>query len=212
VAAHAGGPRELRAAAEAGAVLRAQDALESRRAGAWVAALVADAEGDPGAAAAAMGDTVAALGGPGPPFAREDPCDLLVLLRMLLRAGDLRGAEAVAEEAGRRTRATPDAVVLALVAAHARALLDRDASSVRASASALAVLPGPVARAELLEDVADVLRVADRDAAVATSTPRWPPRRAAPSAAPPACAAGCSSSGSAAAGAPARDPARAGAA
>ncbi|HEX8105055.1 MAG TPA: helix-turn-helix transcriptional regulator, partial [Solirubrobacteraceae bacterium] len=167
VAIHTDDRRALAAAAGSAAALRADDALNLRRTGDWIAALLADAEGDGAAAVAAAAETVAALGTPSPKFAHpHDASDLLALLRLLLRAEDRERAAAVVAESERRAALNPEFPLFGFLARHARALLERDPEAMRAAAEGVAHLPGTLVQALALEDAADVLVEHDRDAAV----------------------------------------------
>ncbi len=139
-----------------------------RRNGLWLAALVADAGGDPAAAMALTEEAVATLDRPGPSFSGvADVLDEVVFVRMALRAGRRDVAERAAAVAERRAADNP-AYPLAVAAQRlARGLLDADPSGIR---EALRMLEGgerPLARADALEDLATVIAPTHKGAAVA---------------------------------------------
>jgi DNA-binding CsgD family transcriptional regulator/tetratricopeptide (TPR) repeat protein len=167
VALHTGDRQALSAAAEAADELLRDETLTMRRGGAWIAALLADGDGDHERAMELLRGTYAALGTIAPVLsAPPDAVEILLLVRMALRAGDHERAEAAAREAERRASLNPGFALHALLRRHARGLVDRDPDAMRASLEHLSVLQSPVARAEVLEDAADVLSETARDEAV----------------------------------------------
>jgi DNA-binding NarL/FixJ family response regulator len=170
VAVHAADHRGRQAARAAAAAMAADESLTMRRSGAWIAALLADAEGDPARALELAAETVDALGTLSPVFSTpQDPWDVLALLRIALRAGDAERAATIAREIERRHAANPGHVLQERLAAHARGLLAHDAPAMRASVEHFAGHPSPIARAAIREDAAGVLLTHDgaREEAVA---------------------------------------------
>jgi DNA-binding CsgD family transcriptional regulator len=148
--------------------MRNDDAVTVRRGGDWLAALLADADGEPRRVLHLLDETLGVLGTPTPTlFTPHDPCELLGLLRVVLRTGHAGHAETVARETERRAALNPGFALHAALAAHARGLLERDAAALRASAARLAGRLGALARADVLEDAALVVAVEDRGEAVA---------------------------------------------
>jgi ATP/maltotriose-dependent transcriptional regulator MalT len=167
VALHTGDRPALAAAADAADELLRDETLTMRRGGAWIAALLADGDGDHERAMDLLRETYAALGTMAPIFsAPADAVEILVLVRMALRAGEPERAEAAAREAQRRAGLNPGFALHALLARHARGLIERDPEALRSSVEHLDVLPSPVARAEVLEDAAGVLAETARGEAV----------------------------------------------
>ena len=169
VALHTGDRPALAAAADAADELLRDQTLTMRRGGAWIAALLADGDGDHERAMELLGETYAALGTMAPLFsAPADAVEILVLVRMALRAGDHERAEVAAREAGRRAGLNPGFALHAMLARHARGLIDRDADAMRASIEHSPCWQSPVARAEVLEDAAGVLSETARHEAVSS--------------------------------------------
>lgn len=167
VALHTGDRSALAAAADAADELLRDETLTMRRGGAWIAALLADGDGDHERAMDLLRETYAALGTMAPVFsAPADAVEILALVRMALRAGEQECAEAAAREAQRRAGLNPGFALHALLARHARGLVDRDPETLRSSVEHLGVLQSPVARAEVLEDAAGILADTVRDEAV----------------------------------------------
>ena len=167
VALHTGDGRALGDAAAAARRMRLDDSVSIRRGGDWLAARIADGEGDPARAMELLADTFAGLGELAPTLhTPQDPFEIVALLRIALRAGAREHAGTVAREIERRAALNPGFRLHALLAAHARGLLERDPGAMRATVDGLAVVQNPVARAHLLEDAAGVLSAADREAAV----------------------------------------------
>lgn len=158
VAVHAADHGGRQAAHAAARAMAADDSITMRRSAAWIAALLADAEGDPARAMALAAETVDALGTLSPVFSTpQDPWDVLTLLRIALRAGDAARAGVVARELERRGAANPGYALHARLAGHARGLLAGDATAMRASIEHFADHPSPIARAAVREDAAGVL-------------------------------------------------------
>jgi DNA-binding NarL/FixJ family response regulator len=168
VALHMGDRAGLTAAGEDADELLRDETLTMRRGGAWIAALLADADGDSERAIGLLGETFDALGTLSPLFsAPPDATEILALLRIALRAGARDRAAAVVGEAERRARSNPGHALQAQLARHAAGVFERDAAAMRASAEQLHALPGPLDRAAVLEDVGDVLIDTAQDRAVA---------------------------------------------
>jgi len=158
VAVHAADQRGRQTARAAARAMMADESVTMRRSGAWIAALLADAEGDPAGALALAAETVDALGTMSPVFSTpQDPWDILSLLRIALRAGDPDRAHTILQELERRAARNPEHVRHVQLAAHARGLLDRDERAMRASIECFERLPSPITRAAVREDAADVL-------------------------------------------------------
>jgi ATP/maltotriose-dependent transcriptional regulator MalT len=158
VAVHTGDPQGRQVAQAAARAMAADDSITMRRSGAWIAALLADAEGDSARAMQLAAETVDALGTMSPVFSTpQDPWDILSLLRIALRAGDRPRAEAVVREMERRLANNPGYVLQAQLADHGRGLLARDGAAMRTSIERFAQVPSPIARGAIHEDAAEVL-------------------------------------------------------
>jgi DNA-binding CsgD family transcriptional regulator len=167
VAIHMGDPAGLAAGAEVADELLADETLTMRRSGAWIAALLADADGDSERAVRLLAGTFDALGTLSPLFsAPPDADEILTLLRIALRAGERERAAAVVREMRRRAHRNPGYALHALLARHADGLFERDPDAMAASIEQLDTLPGPIARARVLEDAADVMVGSAHDAAI----------------------------------------------
>ena len=163
VAVHTGEPGAVAAATAAAEAMRGHVSLTARRSGAWIAARLADADGEPGRAMALLSDTVSALGTPTPMFCSpQDPTDLTDLMRIALRAGDRASARRVADEAQRRIGRNPGCALTHRLSAHILALLADDADALRDVAQHHDAFPGALTRAKVLEDAADALARRDR--------------------------------------------------
>ncbi|MCW2994562.1 MAG: putative regulatory protein [Conexibacter sp.] len=168
VALRTGEPNALRTAASLADWMTSQDATTMKRSGAWTAALVADAEGDVDRAMDLLEETFAALGTPAPIFSTpQDACDVLVLMRMAIRAGRHDHAAGVMHEIRRRADLNPDLPLALEIARHAQGLLDCDGDAMRRSVTVIEVFPGPVARSQVLEDCAEILIDGHRAEAIA---------------------------------------------
>lgn len=151
-----------RAAAHAERMLAAQ-AGPVRRSGAWLAARIADATGDPSRARAMLDEAGGAPAAPGRP---ADPADDPLFVRVALRAGRSDIAAAAVAEAERRAALNPGVPLFAAVAAHARGLLDDDAEPIVRAVGILQGIACPLLLASALEDAGRRLLTSDRDAAV----------------------------------------------
>jgi DNA-binding CsgD family transcriptional regulator len=158
VAVHAADPRGRQTARAAARTMVTDESVTMRRSGAWIAALLADAEGDPAGALELAAETVDALGTLSPVFSTpQDPWDIMALLRIALRAGDADRAGTILRELERRAASNPEHVLHVQLAAHARGLVDRDERAMRTSIESFERLPSPITRAALREDAAEVL-------------------------------------------------------
>jgi DNA-binding CsgD family transcriptional regulator len=136
-----------------------------RRAGARLAAQMADAAGDPSRACALLDEAAAGDGAPTTRAFPDDPANDPSFVRMSLRGGRSDHAAAVVAEAERRAALNPDVPLFAAVAAHARGLLNEDVESVRRAVEILHRIPCPLPLASALEDAGRLLLEPDRDAA-----------------------------------------------
>ncbi|MFI8324386.1 helix-turn-helix transcriptional regulator [Streptomyces sp. NPDC085529] len=153
VALHTGDRRTAEAYAAQARRMRDDDALVVRHFGAWMLALMADHEGRPDRAMAALDAVMTAPAADRPAYAGLiDPADAPVLVRMALRAGRHdRAAQAVAT-AERRAVLNPGLPFLAATAAHARGLLDNDLAPLVRAVRLYEDCPRVLARASALED------------------------------------------------------------
>ncbi|MFJ3922260.1 AAA family ATPase [Streptomyces sp. NPDC090022] len=167
VALHTGDRAAARTCAAEARRMRAGGPPLVRTAGSWLLALLADAEGRPDRALAALDELLPAPGAqrpapdpdtpsptaPGPLLtAPLDPADTPVLVRIALRAGALERAVPAVHAAERRAADNPGIPLLAAGAAHARGLLDNDLGHLVRAVRLYEDCPRPIARASALED------------------------------------------------------------
>ena len=163
VAVHTGDAAGLKAARAAVQTMLASPSLTHRRTGAWLAALLADADHAPEEAMHWLEETLDVLGTLTPTLATpQDPCDLLSLLRIVLRAGERRRGGGVVAEMERRADANPGFALFAALATHGRALLQADVVTLERTVVALDRWLGPVARAQATEDLAGITGSVER--------------------------------------------------
>ncbi|MFI0353256.1 helix-turn-helix transcriptional regulator [Actinomadura sp. 9N407] len=134
-----------------------------RQAGAWPAAQVANAVGDPRRAPVLLDQAAATCG---PPVCTTGPADDPSFVRLALRAGRAGHAAAVVTEAEHRAARNPDIPLFAAVAAHARGLLDEDVEAVQRAVGILDGLPCLLPLSSALEDAGRLLLKSDRGAAI----------------------------------------------
>ncbi|GAA0265679.1 ATP-binding protein [Cryptosporangium japonicum] len=129
------------------------DSLAVRCTGAWLAALVADAHGEPARALELAAPALARLESVGPWLAEPpDPGDPALLVRIALRAGDQRLADRVVARAAADAARNPDLPALVAGEAHARGLAERSASLLDRAVTLLEPGDRPLALAAALED------------------------------------------------------------
>ena len=159
VALHTGDPAELAQARRSAARLhQAQECPSSRRLGAWLLALVADADGDADTAARAALEALDPLaGGPLPATSPQMYADSAALTRILLEAGRHADAEAVVVRLQDFAALHPDFPLLECTVLHARALLDGDADTALRAVALSSADPRPLVRARVLEDAGRLL-------------------------------------------------------
>ncbi|MFD0584991.1 response regulator transcription factor [Dactylosporangium darangshiense] len=152
VALHRGDERQLAlSVADAERMMRSEVSL-TRQAGAWLAALVADADGESQRALEVLGESIASFAEKGPSFpAPSDPAEEFT--RIAMRAGRPDLAELAVTAAERRADLNPAFPILRAVALHARGLMESDVSRVRKAAEILTGFARPLALASALEDV-----------------------------------------------------------
>ncbi|MFB4307411.1 AAA family ATPase [Actinomadura sp. GTD37] len=154
-AVHLEDPEGLRRCAADGARMMDAAAPEVRRAGAWLAALAADALGDTARAAELIPGAWAGADAPGlPPVVPPDPADHAVLARLALRAG-LPGLASAA--AGRAAASDPGSPLLRGVAAQARGIADDDPDLLLHAAKLLEGAGRPLVHASAAEDAGRAL-------------------------------------------------------
>ncbi|GAA1180336.1 ATP-binding protein [Pseudonocardia alaniniphila] len=162
------GDEEALATAERNAhVMQASKSTSVRNAGAWLAALVAASDGDPGRAIASLTDGSARYSDAGP--WRCHPLDVAEVpwfVRVALQAGQHDFAERAAAAAERRSEANPDMPLFCAIDAHARGLLLRDHEELARAASLYEAAGRPLARAAALEDAGNAATRHDRAEAV----------------------------------------------
>ncbi|MET9700400.1 AAA family ATPase [Streptomyces sp. NPDC006529] len=154
VALHTDDRRTARAYAAQARRMRSDAAPVVRYFGSWMLALLADSEGRPDRAVAALDEVTTSPAADRPAYAGLiDPADAPVLVRLALRGGAPdRAAQAVAL-AERLAVLNPGLAFLAAAAAHARGLLDNDLATLVRAARLYEDCPRPLARASALEDV-----------------------------------------------------------
>ncbi|SCF64666.1 AAA family ATPase [Streptomyces sp. Ncost-T10-10d] len=153
VALHTGDQEAVRGYAADARRMRSDSAPLVRNMGSWMLALLADCEGRPGRAMAALDDVMAALAEDRPSLVGPvDPADAPVLVRMALRAGAHEQAALAVAVAERRATRNPDVTILAATAAHARGLHDNDFGHLLHAVRLYEDCPRPIARASALED------------------------------------------------------------
>jgi DNA-binding CsgD family transcriptional regulator len=147
-------------------VMQASKSTSVRSAGAWLGALVAASDGDPGRAIAGLtGGSVRFGTGPW----RRHPLDLADVpwfVRIALRAGQRDLAERAAATAERRAEVNPDVPLFCAIDAHARGLLLQDHEELVRAASLFEAAGRPLARAAALEDAGNTVAGRDRSEAV----------------------------------------------
>lgn len=162
------GDEEALATAERnGHVMQASKSTSVRNAGAWLAALVAASDGDPGRAIASLTDESARFSDTGP--WRHHPLDLAEVpwfVRVALQAGQHDLAERAAATAERRAEANPDVPLFCAIDANARGLLRQDHEELARAASLFEAAGRPLARAAALEDAGNAAARHDRAEAV----------------------------------------------
>ncbi|TQS43464.1 ATP-binding protein [Cryptosporangium phraense] len=133
--------------------MRDAESLAVRCTGAWLAALVADAQGDPARALALAAPALARLEGVGPWLAEPpDPGDPALLVRIALRAGNQRLAERIASRATADAARNPDLPALVAGGAHARGLTERSPAELDRAIALLEPGERPLVLAAALED------------------------------------------------------------
>ncbi|MFF1480147.1 AAA family ATPase [Streptomyces sp. NPDC058301] len=153
VALHTNDQEAARSCAVDARRMRGDSAPLVRNTGSWMLALLADSEGRPDSAMAALDDIVAALAEERPSLVGPvDPADAPALVRMALRAGAPERAALAAGAAERRAARNPAVPILAATAAHARGLLDNDLGRLLDAVRLYEECPRPIARASALED------------------------------------------------------------
>ncbi|MEV0503999.1 AAA family ATPase [Streptomyces spectabilis] len=167
VAVHTNDQQAARAYAEDARRMRTDDAPLVRQVGSLLLAFLADFEGRPERAAAALDDIVKALdeelSSHGSPL---DPADAPGLVRVALRAGAHDPALWTVGVAERRAALNPGVTLLAATAAHARGLLDNDLDHLLRAVRLYEGVPRPLARASALEDAGRKLAATRRPEAV----------------------------------------------
>ncbi|WP_210495450.1 helix-turn-helix transcriptional regulator [Patulibacter sp. SYSU D01012] len=133
-----------------------------RSAGAWLAVLLADAEGDRATVRRQAPALAAAVDGSGPAMAAPlDVADVPLLVRAALDAGaDVAAASAV-RAVVRRAALAPAYPVLTAAALHARALLAGDPVLLAEAVERFALVPRPLPRAAAHEHLGRLLAASD---------------------------------------------------
>jgi len=159
VALHTGDPAGLAQARRSAARLReVQVCPSSQRLGAWLMALVADADGDPATVgAAAVHELDLLADGPLPGSSPRMYADSAALTRILLDAGRQEDARSVVARLEEFAAAHPDFPLLTCAALHARAVLDGDAEVALRAVACGGDDPRPLVRAAVLEDAGRLL-------------------------------------------------------
>jgi DNA-binding CsgD family transcriptional regulator len=159
VALHTGDQAGLAQARRSAARLgHAQESPSSRRLGAWLMALVADADGDATLAAQAGPHALDPLaGGLLSATSPRMHADSAALTRILLDAGRHADAESVVARLEDFAAAHPDFPFLHCAALHARAVLDGDPDTALRAVALSSGDPRPLVRAAVLEDAGRLL-------------------------------------------------------
>jgi DNA-binding NarL/FixJ family response regulator len=159
VALHTGDPAGVAQARRSAARLcEAQESPFSRRLGAWLMALAADADGDPVAAAQPGGDVLGPLGAD--LLSASNPrmyADSATLTRILLDAGRRAEAKDVVARVEGFSAQHPDFPMLECAALHARAILDSDPDTALRAVACSELDSRPLVRAAVLEDAGRLL-------------------------------------------------------
>jgi DNA-binding NarL/FixJ family response regulator len=162
VALHTGDPADLAQARRSAAQLRAtRDCPSARQLGGWLTALLAEADGGPGLAAAVAEIDVRfldPLAGGG--LTTSNPqmyADAPALTRILLRAGLHADAASVVARLEDFAARNPDFPFLQRDALHARAVLDSDPGQALRAVELSDRDPRPLVRAAVLEDAGRLL-------------------------------------------------------
>ncbi|MGI5171557.1 AAA family ATPase [Spirillospora sp. CA-253888] len=150
-AVHLGDREGIDRCAADGARMMGAEAPAVRRAGAWLAALAADALGDTARVAETIGRAWDGADGPGP---APDPADHVVLVRLALRAGLPALAAAAADRAARLDPGFP---LLRGIAVQARGLADGDPGRLLDAAGFLRDAERPLVHASAAEDAGRAL-------------------------------------------------------
>ncbi|MGW0818544.1 helix-turn-helix transcriptional regulator [Streptomyces viridiviolaceus] len=158
VALHTGNRAAVRTAIRDAATMMRDESEFVRRFGAWLAAQVADWEGDSRRALALLPPETEIFDTVRPktriPF---DAMDQPVFVRIALRAGDLRRATEAAAVARHRAEASPAFPALAAAAAHAQGLVAQDAQLLKEAVELCGAVQRPLALASANEDTGRAL-------------------------------------------------------
>jgi DNA-binding NarL/FixJ family response regulator len=159
IALHTGDTAGLAQARRSAARLsQARESPAGQRLGAWLTALLADADSaGPPAAQAPVRVLDPLAGGPLSATSPQAYADAAALTRILLDAGRRADAESVVARLEDFARRHQDFPFLAPAALHARAVLDRDPDTALRAAALSVDDPRPLIRAGILEDAARLL-------------------------------------------------------
>jgi DNA-binding CsgD family transcriptional regulator len=138
-----------------------------RGAGSWLAALIAEGEGDFARAMRVTTEAVERIDRMGPWLSSPlDPTDSPAFVRIALRAGHRESAHRAVVAAERLQAANPDIAILAATATHARGLFEQDAALLQKSAELFEGSPRVIAHGSACEDAAQQSAAGARDLAV----------------------------------------------
>ena len=159
VALHTGDPAGLAQARRSAARLgQAQESPSSQRLGAWLMALVADADGDAESAAQIGVEALDPIAcGPLSTTSPRMYADSATLTRILLAAGLRADTEPVVVRLEKFATLHPDYPLLACAALHARAVLDDHPDTALRAVALSSGDPRPLLRAAVLEDAGRLL-------------------------------------------------------
>ncbi|MEV7280569.1 AAA family ATPase [Streptomyces sp. NPDC093111] len=167
VALHTGDRRTARAYAAEATRMRTDGAPVVRHFGTWMLALMADFDGRPDRAMAALDEVMTSPAADRPAYAGLiDPADAPVLVRLALSAGRREPAAQAVALAEQRAALNPELTFLAATAAHARGLLDNDLAPLVRAVRLYEDCPRVLARASALEDAGRKLAATRRSEAV----------------------------------------------
>jgi DNA-binding CsgD family transcriptional regulator len=167
IALHRGDRRQTEQTGAIARVMLETGAPGVRRHAAWLLALQAMAEGDPGRARDRLSAVIDQERPAVFPLFPIDPSDDPQLVRVALASGDVDLAEAVARGAEQRRDRNPDVPTMAASAAHARGLLAGDRCALADAVTLVETSGRTIALASAVEDLAVLdARSGETDAAV----------------------------------------------
>jgi DNA-binding CsgD family transcriptional regulator len=165
LAIHTGDRRQLRRLTDIAHVMFDRGTPAVAKHAAWLLALAEWAEGHNSVAHQWLGAPIEAGGGILPRFPL-DIGDEVLLMRIALAAHDDDLARLALATTSSRAAQNPAVQSIAAVAAHVRALFERDAPALREAADLFETCPRPLEHASALEDLGAQLAATDREASI----------------------------------------------